>query len=136
MQGRRVLEVEGIGHQAPIPQAVQIGGFVFSSAVFGADPENGELPPEADRQAHLIFRHVRALLAQAACGPETIAKMTFHVDDDAHRAHINREWLEMFPDPADRPARHIIRTDQLRPSMHVLCEFVAVLGDEPAVPGA
>lgn len=126
MPRRTILEVPGIAHQAPIPQAVEIGGLVFSSAIFGADPATGEIPPDADRQAELVFAHVRTLLAQAGGGPEAIAKMTFYVSDDAHRESINREWLAMFPAAGDRPARHIIRTE-LRRGMLVLCEFTAVL---------
>ncbi len=128
MAGRRVLEVPGIGHQAPIPQAVELGGLVFSSAVFGQDPATGEIPPEPARQAELVFQHVRALLEQAGAGPEAIAKMTIYVADDEHRGDVNREWLKMFPDEHDRPARHIIRMD-LRRGMLVQCEFVAVLSE-------
>ena len=123
---RRILGVAGISHQAPIPQAVEIAGFVYSSAIFGADPDTGELPSDPERQTQLIFQHVRTLLAQAGSGPEAIAKMTFEVSDNAHREHINREWLAMFPDADDRPARHTVRSD-LRRGMHVLCEFTAVL---------
>jgi len=126
MAKRRILEVAGIAHQAPIPQAVEIGGLVYSSAIFGQDPATGELPPDPARQTALVFAHMRALLEQAGAGPEAIAKMTIYVSDDAHREHVNREWLAMFPDAEDRPARHILRMD-LRRGMLVQCEFVAVL---------
>jgi 2-iminobutanoate/2-iminopropanoate deaminase len=124
---RRVLGVPGIEHQAPIPQAVEIGGLVFSSAIFGEDPETGELPPDPARQAELVFRHVRTLLEQAGSGPEAVAKMTIYVADDAYREAVNREWLKMFPDEHDRPARHTVRAD-LRRGMLVQCELVAVVG--------
>jgi 2-iminobutanoate/2-iminopropanoate deaminase len=125
---RRVLGVAGVEHRAPIPQAVELGGFVHSSAIFGQDPATGELPADPARQAELVFQHVRALLEQAGSGPEAIAKMTIYVSDDAYRDDVNREWLRMFPDEGDRPARHIVRTD-LRRGMLVQCEFVAVLRD-------
>jgi 2-iminobutanoate/2-iminopropanoate deaminase len=125
---RRVLGVAGAEHHAPIPQAVEIGGLVYSSAIFGQDPATGELPADAARQTELVFEHVRALLEQAGAGPEAIAKMTIYVADDAYREHVNREWLRMFPDEDDRPARHTVRTD-LRRGMLVQCEFVAVLRD-------
>jgi 2-iminobutanoate/2-iminopropanoate deaminase len=122
---RRTLGVAGIGHQAPIPQAVELGGVVFSSAILGQDPATGELPPEPARQTELIFEHVRALLEQAHGSPDAIVKMTFYVTDEAFRDHVNREWLRMFPDENDRPARHTVRTDVRRGL--VQCEFVAVL---------
>jgi 2-iminobutanoate/2-iminopropanoate deaminase len=123
---RRVLGVPGIEHQAPIPQAVEIG-LVFSSAIFGEDPETGELPPDPALQAELVFRHVRTLLEQAGSGPEAVAKMTIYVADDAYREAVNHEWLKMFPDEHDRPARHTVRAD-LRRGMLVQCELVAVVG--------
>jgi 2-iminobutanoate/2-iminopropanoate deaminase len=124
---RRVLGVPGIEHRNPIPQAVEIGGLVVSSAIFGEDPETGELPEDPARQTELAFRHMRTMLEQAGAGPEAVAKLTVYVQDDDHRAHVNREWLAMFPDADDRPARHTVRTD-LRRGMLVQLEFIAVTG--------
>ncbi len=125
---RRVLGVPGIEHQNPIPQAVELGGMVFSSAIFGEDPETGEIPPDPARQAELVFQHVRTILEQAGAGPEAIARMTIYLQDDAHRPLVNEQWLRMFPDPDDRPARHAVRTD-LRRGMLIQCDFIAVLPD-------
>jgi enamine deaminase RidA (YjgF/YER057c/UK114 family) len=121
-----VLEVEGIGHKNPIPQAVEIGGLVFSSGISGQDPATGELPDDPARQIQLMFQHVRTLLAQAGGGPESIAKMTVWVKDGAYRGLVNTEWLELFPDEHDRPARHTFVHD-LQGGMLVQCEIVAVL---------
>ena len=55
-----------------------------------------------------------------------MAKLTVFLSDDANRAHVNTEWLKMFPDPDDRPARHAVRTD-LRRGMLVQLEFIAVV---------
>ena len=126
MARRRVLEVEGVSHRAPIPMGIEIGGLVFSSAIAGRDPATGELPADAARQAELVFEHVRTLLVAAGAGPETVARMTVYVADDAYREDVNREWLKMFPDEHDRPARHIMRWD-LRDGMLIQCELVAVL---------
>ena len=124
---RRELGVPGIAHQNPIPQAVEIGGLVFTSAIFGEDPETGEIPPDPARQVELVFAHVRTILDQAGAGPEAIAKMTVYLQDDGHRPLVNEQWLAMFPDEHDRPARHTVRTD-LRRGMLVQCDFIAVLG--------
>jgi 2-iminobutanoate/2-iminopropanoate deaminase len=105
---------------------VEIGGLVFSSGIGGQDPETGQYPPDPARQAELMFQHVRTLLAAAGAGPETVAKMTVFVTDNSYREHVNRHWLEMFPDEHDRPARHTFRQD-LPQGMLVQCEIVAVL---------
>jgi enamine deaminase RidA (YjgF/YER057c/UK114 family) len=126
MARRTVLEVEGVHHRAPIPMGVEIGGLVFSSGISGQDPSTGEFPPDPARQAELMFQHVRTLLAEAGAGPETLAKMTVFVTDNAYREHVNHEWLKLFPDESDRPARHTFRWD-LPDGMLVQCEIVAVL---------
>ena len=99
---------------------------MFSSAIFGEDPETGEIPGDPARQAELAFGHMRTMLEQAGAGPEHVAKLTVFLNDDADRAHVNTEWLRMFPDADDRPARHTIRTD-LRRGMLVQLEFIAVV---------
>jgi 2-iminobutanoate/2-iminopropanoate deaminase len=126
MKRRTVLEVEGVEHTNPIPLGVEIGGLVFSSGIMGQDPATGEFPPEAARQAELMFQHVRSLLAAAGAGPEAIARMTIYVKDPAYREDVNREWLKMFPDDDDRPARHTLTWD-LQRGMLVQCELIAVL---------
>jgi 2-iminobutanoate/2-iminopropanoate deaminase len=123
---RRVLGVPGIEHQNPIPQAVVVGGIVFTSAIFGEDPETGEIPPDPAPQAELAFAHLRTILAQAGAGPEAVGRLTVFLQDDAHREHVNVEWLKMFPDENDRPARHTVRTD-LRRGMLVQLEAIAVV---------
>jgi 2-iminobutanoate/2-iminopropanoate deaminase len=124
---RQVLEVPGVGHgNAPIPMGVKIGSMVFSSGVMGQDPETHSLPPDPGRQTELMFQHVRTLVEAAGGTTDNIAHMTIFLKDNAHREHINREWLKMFPNEHDRPARHILLWE-LGGAMAVQCEIVAVL---------
>jgi 2-iminobutanoate/2-iminopropanoate deaminase len=105
---------------------VKIGAMVFSSGVMGQDPETHSLPADAARQAELMFQHVRTLVESAGGSTDNIAHMTVFLKDNAYREHINREWLKMFPDEHDRPARHTLLWD-LPGQMLVQCEIVAVL---------
>ena len=41
-------------------------------------------------------------------------------------AALNREWIALFPDPADRPARHTMGAD-LAGGLLAQCDFVAVV---------
>ena len=126
MPRRRVLEVPGVAHDAPIPMGVRMGNLVVSSGIAGKDPETGEMPADPARQAQLMFRHLRTLMEAAGGSPADIAHMTVYVKDLAYRDHVNREWLAMFPDEHDRPARHTLVSD-LRAGMLVQCEILAVL---------
>jgi 2-iminobutanoate/2-iminopropanoate deaminase len=107
MAKREILHIPGApGHRNPIPQAVRIGGFVFSSAIIGTDPATGELPDDPEKQAWNTFRNIRTLVEQAGGTTDDIAKMSVSLRDLENRKYVNDAWLDMFPDPADRPARH------------------------------
>ena len=73
-----------------------------------------------------MFQHVKTLVEAAGGTTDNIAHMTIFLKDNANREHINREWLKMFPDEHDRPARHVLLWD-LAGQMAVQCEIVAVL---------
>ena len=123
---RQVLEVPGVHHTAPIPMGVKIGNLLFSSAVMGEDPETNSLPPEPERQAELVFSNLRTLMINAGGTTDDIAHMTVFLKDLAYRDYVNNEWLKMFPDEDDRPARHAVQADLPR-GMLIQVEIIAVL---------
>jgi enamine deaminase RidA (YjgF/YER057c/UK114 family) len=120
------VEIPGLSHGAPIPMGVKIGGMVFSSAISGRDPESGELPDDPDRQAEQLFRNLSTFMKNAGGTPDNIAHMTVFLKDEKHRESINKEWLKMFPDEKDRPARHAVTTD-VRGKVLFQIEIIAVL---------
>src|SRR4051812_24441706 len=42
-------------HSGPVPQAVESGGWVFVSALFGTEPGTGTLPTDARAEARQMF---------------------------------------------------------------------------------
>lgn len=125
MSRRRVIEFPTIRHAAPIPSAVVIDNVLASSALFGADPATGALPAEADAQVGFLFRNVADILDLAGGTPDDVLRMDVLIRDNAVRELVNREWLQMFPDPADRPARHITVVENLPAAAQI--ELLAVL---------
>ncbi len=105
---------------------VKIGSMVFSSGIMGQDPATHSLPPDPARQTELMFQHVRTLVEAAGGTTDNIAHMTVFLKDNAHREHVNREWLKMFPEEQDRPVRHAIKSD-LPGDMTIQLEIIAVL---------
>ena len=57
----------------------------------------------------LAFANLDALLAAGGATLAEVAKLHITVHDNAVRDAINAEWLARFPDPQDRPARHIVQ---------------------------
>lgn len=127
MDKRRSIEVSGVKHQNPIPAASRKGPFVVSGAISGADPESGKVPPDLDAQCRQMFANVHRLIEAAGGTPDDIVKMTVWIADRALRPTLNKYWVEMFPDPHSRPARHTVASGDLAPPMQVQCDLLAVV---------
>src|SRR5215470_2461377 len=108
---RRSIEVPGLRHGAPIPQASVVGNLLVSGGISPVDPETGTTPDGTDEQVAMAFANVRRVLAAAGGTPEDVVKY----------------WVEMFPDAASRPARHTLRSE-LQGQMQLQLEIMAVLG--------
>jgi 2-iminobutanoate/2-iminopropanoate deaminase len=124
---RRSIEVPGLHHKAPIPQAAVVGNLLVSGGISPIDPETGATPDGTDEQVALAFANVRRVLAAAGGTPEEVVKCTVFVRDRAIRPVVDKYWVEMFPDEASRPARHMLPAD-LQGSMQLQLEIMAVLG--------
>ncbi len=126
MAKREVIKVPGLSHQAPIPNGARIGNIVFSSAISGRDTKTNEIPAEPDKQAEALFQNVRTFMELAGGNPADIGHMTVYLKEERYRESINKEWLNMFPNENDRPARHSI-TASVRGEMLFQIELIAVL---------
>jgi enamine deaminase RidA (YjgF/YER057c/UK114 family) len=129
MEKRRSIEVGGVKHVNPIPSASRKGPFVVSGAISGADPATGKVLAELDAQCRQMFDNVRQVMAAAGGAPEDIIKMTVWIADRSMRETMNRYWVEMFPDPHSRPARHTVAQSDFTPPMQIQCDLLAVIGE-------
>ena len=128
----RSIEVEGVSHgNAPIPMGARVGNMLFSSGIMGKDPATDALPPDAASQARFVFANLRTLLANGGAALQDVAHVKAYVADNAYRDALNHEWLQCFPDPHDRPARHTVCTP-LPVGMLIQIEVVAVITGEAA----
>ncbi len=55
-----------------------------------------------------------------------MARLTITLADNGLRDAVNREWLACYPDPARRPARHIVM-HELQHGMALQLEFIAFI---------
>jgi len=129
MEKRRSINVPGASHANPIPSASRRGPFVVSGAISGADPESGKVPPDLDAQCAAMFANVQRLIEAAGGTPDDIIKMTVWIADRALRPTLNKYWVEMFPDPHSRPARHTVAHGDFTPPMQIQCDLVAVIDE-------
>jgi 2-iminobutanoate/2-iminopropanoate deaminase len=120
----RSIDLPGLAHKAPIPQAARVGPLLCSSGIAGKDPTTGELPADATAQVANAFANLDRLLEAGGARLDDVAKLTVYLKDPAARDAVNGQWLRRFPDPHDRPARHILEHD-LQHGMALQLEFLA-----------
>jgi len=124
----RSIELPHVGHKAPIPLGSRVGHIICSSGLVGKDPADGSLPADGAVQVAHVFTHMRALLAAGGAGLQDVVRVGITLADDSLREVINSHWLACFPDPADRPARHIT-AQALAHGMALQLELMAVVSE-------
>lgn len=126
MAARKSIYVAGFSHKNPIPAACLIGSTLYSGSVQGSDLATGKYGATIDEQCVLMFAHVRRIVEAAGGKTDDIIMMTVWMIDRSQRAALNVPWLEMFPDPQARPARHTMKGD-LDGGKLIECSFVALI---------
>lgn len=124
----RSIDLPKVGHKAPIPLGSRVGNILCTSGLIGKDPADGSLPADGATQVEHVFATMRALLAAGDASLQDVVRVGITLADDSLRDVINNHWLACFPDPADRPARHI----SLQPLAHGMAlqlELMAVVAE-------
>lgn len=126
MTKRQVIQINGSAHENPIPTAVKIGNMIYTSALMGTDPSSGQMPETVEEEVAQLFTYILEIMEKAGGSSENIAHLSVSVTDRSYKEIVNKEWLKLFPDPDNRPARHST-VHSLKPGVHVQVEMVAVL---------
>ena len=107
------LPKDGLPAGQPEPVAARIGDFVITSAVPGVNAKTGEVPSDPESQFAHAFENVNTLLEKAGADARSVGLVTVFTPGREGRAFINKPWLAMFPDEADRPASGSVRLNGL-----------------------
>src|SRR5690349_13413492 len=91
----------------PVPQAVEVDGWIYVSALFGVDPSTGQRPDTAEGEAEQLFANLNAILHAAGAEFTDVVRVgifTTHLQRD--RPALNEVWKRVFGD--HRPARSAV----------------------------
>jgi 2-iminobutanoate/2-iminopropanoate deaminase len=95
-------------HTGPVPQAVESGGWIFVSALFGNDPRTRARPADAGQEADQLFANLAAILAAAGAGLSDVVRVGIFMRDlQRDRPAFNEAWVRHFGD--HRPARSAVQ---------------------------
>lgn len=106
MARRRSIHIDGLSHLTAIPVASRIGPLLVSSVIMPFNPGTREVPEGYTAQYANLFRHIGEMLKAAGGDWDDVAKIEFWAASPEARAACDPFWVEKFPDPASRPARH------------------------------
>jgi 2-iminobutanoate/2-iminopropanoate deaminase len=121
---RHPIDLAGVAHTNPIPLAVRIGRYLFSSRLLPYDPATGR-PAEGDEaQADRLFEHAAAVLSAAGLGwAEVVQGRAFSVEDRG-RVLLASRWRARFAGTTAAPPLHAVRYGS--GALRVMLELVAV----------
>ena len=104
----RIIETDRApAHTGPVPQAVEVDGWIFVSALFGVDPTTGQRPEDPEAEAEQLFANLAAILSAAGAGLHDVVRVgifTTHLQRD--RPAFNEVWKRTFGE--HRPARSAV----------------------------
>jgi 2-iminobutanoate/2-iminopropanoate deaminase len=96
-------------HVGPVPQAVEAGGWIHVSALFGADPRERVIPDDPRAEAEQLFDNLAAILAAGDSGLTDVVRVGIVMRNlQQDRPVFNQVWAERFGE--HRPARSAIES--------------------------
>ena len=124
---RRSIDISGQSHGTnPIPAACIKNGFLASGAIYGL-AGGAPAPLDLHGQIEAMFANMAAILAAAGGSLDDIVHVSIKLADPGDRSALNRHWLNAFPDPASRPARHVDGEPLKMSPRLIAAEILAVL---------
>jgi 2-iminobutanoate/2-iminopropanoate deaminase len=96
-------------HMGPVPQAVEAGGWIYVSALFGADPRTHAIPTGPREEAEQLFGNLTAILAAAGASLTDVVRVGIVMRAlQRDRPMFNQVWAEQFGQ--HQPARSAIES--------------------------
>ncbi|MGH8506952.1 MAG: RidA family protein [Stenotrophobium sp.] len=114
------------GTTVPLTPAVRAGGLVFVSGQLGLDDKGALVAGDIAAQTRQAIERIRAILAQAGIGLDSIVKISVWITDKADFQAFNNTYRECFPN--NPPARSTVVSDLLIPGAKIEIEATAYAG--------
>lgn len=114
------------GAIGPYSQAVETGGFIFTSGQLGIDPVTGEFGATVEEQTRLSLENVKAILEAAGAGLNQVVKTTVFLKDMNDFVRVNEVYSSFFEQPY--PARSAVEVARLPKDALVEIETIVVKG--------
>ncbi|MGS0686344.1 RidA family protein [Nakamurella sp. GG22] len=117
-------------HTGPVPQAVEAGGWVHVSALFGVDPATRGMAADFRGEAEQLFTNLEAILSAAGASLGDVVRVGIVLRNlQRDRPVLNEVWQQRFGDHT--PARSAIEAadfGRAGEDARVMIEVAAYIG--------
>jgi 2-iminobutanoate/2-iminopropanoate deaminase len=108
-QTRTCIEVKGLTHRDPLPNAVRIGDYVFSSVIVPWDLATSEPVIGEDAQTDQCFDNMRIVMEAAGGTIDDVVLQWVFLNDFAYQPYMVDVYLEAWPVDQYQAARKTFR---------------------------
>lgn len=108
----------------PYSQAVEDGGFIFTSSILPIDPVTGEVySGDVQVQTEIVLHNLENILKEAGCTLKNVVKTTVFMTDLTKFAEMNAMYETFFKE--NPPARTTVQVSALPKGGVVQIEAIA-----------
>jgi len=108
-QRRACIEVRGLTHRDPLPNAVRMGDYVFSSVIVPWDLSTSEAVVGEDAQTDGCFDNMRIVMEEAGATIDDVVLQWVYLNDFAYQPYMVDVYLEAWPVGQYQAARKTFR---------------------------
>lgn len=108
-QTRRCIEVSGLTHRDPLPNAVRMGDYVFSSVIVPWDLSTSQAVIGEDAQTDQCFDNMRVVMEEAGGTIDDVVLQWVYLNDFAYQPYMVDVYLEAWPVDQYQAARKTFR---------------------------
>ncbi|HEX3247129.1 MAG TPA: RidA family protein [Chloroflexota bacterium] len=108
-QKRTCIEVKGLTHRDPLPNAVRIGDYIFTSVIVPWDLATSEPVIGEDAQTDQCFDNMRIVMEEAGGTIDDVVLQWVYLSDFAYQPYMVDVYLEAWPIGQYQAARKTFR---------------------------
>jgi enamine deaminase RidA (YjgF/YER057c/UK114 family) len=108
-QTRKCVEVRGLSHRDPLPNAVRMGEYIFTSVIVPWDLSTSEPVVGEDAQTDQCFDNMRIIMEEAGGSIDDVVLQWVYLNDFAYQPYMVDVYLEAWPSDQYQAARKTFR---------------------------
>lgn len=109
----------------PYSQAIEAGGFIFTSGVIPVNPQTGEIKESIEEQARQAFTNLCNLIEASGSYVSQVVKTTVFIKNMEDFTKINEIYAEFFKEPF--PARSCVEVARLPKDVKLEIEAIVAV---------